>query len=155
MEHLTKLHEELLTISEDKTEAIKVSDNESLVKWLTKERQVMQKIEEYEAVREQLVNHFFEEKGINSDEKTITELLSVLNDEGDKTKLEGMVARLLELIVSIQESEQLNSQLLQQSMQFVQLSLEMIQPQAQNISYGEQAERKAAGQKRSVFDSKV
>lgn len=155
MEHLTKLHEQLLTISKEKTEAIKVSDNESLVKWLTKERQIVQKIEQYEAVREQLVNQFFEQEQINTNEKTITELLSVLNDEEDIRKLEGMLTILLESIVAIQESEQLNSQLLQQSMQFVQLSLEMIQPQAQNISYGEQAERKGSTQKQSVFDSKV
>lgn len=149
------MHEQLLTLSKDKTEAIKDSDNEKLVNHLTKERQVLQKIEQLERVREQLVDQHFTQLNIKTEDKTITELLKTIQDKNDKQILEESVAKLIQLIVSIRENEQLNSELLQQSMQFVQLSLEMIQPQAQSISYGNQAERKDSGQKRSVFDSKA
>lgn len=149
------MHEQLLTLSKDKTEAIKDSDNEKLVSHLTKERQVLQKIEQLERVREQLVDQHFTQLNIKTEDKTITELLKTIQDKNDKQILEESVAKLIQIIVSIRENEQLNSELLQQSMQFVQLSLEMIQPQAQSISYGNQAERKDSGQKRSVFDSKA
>lgn len=149
------MHEQLLTLSKDKTEAIKDSDNEKLVNHLTKERQVLQKIEQLERVREQLVDQHFTQLNIKTEDKTITELLKTIQDKNDKQILEESVAKLIQIIVSIRENEQLNSELLQQSMQFVQLSLEMIQPQAQSISYGNQAERKDSGQKRSVFDSKA
>lgn len=154
---MTKLHEELLTLSKAKTEAVKQSDNEQLVKVLTKERQVIQKIEQLERAREQLVDQFFTQLDIQSEEKTITDLLEAIEDPIRKQELEQSVAKLIQLIVSIRENEQLNSELLQQSMQFVQLSLEMIQPQAQNISYGDHAKQKRtdSGQKKSVFDSKI
>lgn len=157
VEQLTKLHEQLLALSKDKTAAIKASDNESLVKVLTKERQLIQKVEKLEQAREQLVEQFFTNEAIQSEERTITQLLHVIDDTKTKETLEQLVAQLIQYIVSIRENEQLNKELLQQSMQFVQLSLDMIQPQTQNIHYGDQAtaKRTNTAEKRSVFDSKI
>lgn len=124
---------------------------------LTKERQIIQKVEQLERLREQLVNQHFEENKVTNEEKTFTVLLETLADGTEKNQLERLVANLIQLIVEIRESEQLNNELLQQSMQFVQLSLDMIQPQGQNINYGDHAKKKRtdSGQKRSVFDSKI
>lgn len=151
------LHEQLLTLSKNKTDAIKKSDNDELVKQLTKERQIIQKTEQLEQVREQLVDQYFSEVQIRSEDRTITELLNSIEDNTRKQALEQSVAKLIQLIVSIRDNEQLNSELLQQSMQFVQLSLDMIQPQAKNINYGDhaKAKRTESSSKRSVFDSKV
>src|SRR5699024_4046551 len=99
MEQLTKLHEQLLKISEDKTEAIKKADTESLVKLLTKERQLIQKVEQLELAREQLVNQFFTENQIQSDERNVTSLLNKLPNKNDKAKLEGIVTQLIQLVV--------------------------------------------------------
>lgn len=157
IEQLTDFHQQLLSLSKNKTEAIKESDNEQLVKHLTKERQVIQKVERLEQARVKLVDQFFTKRDIQSDERTITELLQALPDKEDQKVLEKSVAQLIQLIVALRENEQLNNELLQQSMQFVQLSLDMIQPQTQHIHYGEQAKTKRSDslQKRSVFDSKV
>lgn len=158
---MKEVHEQLLSISKDKTDAIKQSDSEALVKLLTKERQIIQKVEQLETLREQLVGQHFKQANVTSDEKTFTVLLATLDDGIAKVRLEKSVANLIQLIVSIRESEQLNNELLQQSMQFVQLSLDMIQPSSQNINYGSHAkggndsQHRESTQKRSVFDSKV
>lgn len=161
IERLTEVHEQLLSISKNKTDAIKESDSEALVKLLTKERQLIQKVEQLETLREQLVEQHFKQANVTSDEKTFTVLLATLDDGIEKVRLEKSVANLIQLIVAIRESEQLNNELLQQSMQFLQLSLDMIQPDSQNIHYGShakggnEAKRRESTQKRSVFDSKV
>jgi len=142
-------------MSQNKTEVIKQSDTEKLVKLLTEERQLIQQVEQYEVEREEIVAELFNDHHLQSNHKTITELLDIIDDDIAKEELEQSVAILIQLIISIRESEQLNNELLQQSMQFVQLSLDMIQPESQAIHYGSHAKRKDFTQQRSVFDSKV
>lgn len=146
-----------MSISNEKTDAIKLSDSEALIKLLTKERQLIQTVEQLEEQRMQLVEQYFLKNNMQNEEKSITNLLNAVKDGKQKHELEQIVAQLIQHIVSIRESEQLNSDLLQQSMQFVQLSLDMIQPQAQTINYGDHAKQKKSdsSQKRSVFDSKI
>jgi len=156
IEKLTVLHEQLLSISKQKTDKITESDTEGLVKLLTKERQLVQQIDQVESKRSELVNQLCKERNIETEDITITRLLENLDNQREKVDLEDEVTKLIEQIVQIRESEQLNNELLQQSMQFVQLNLEMLQPEAQQISYGNNAQqRQHTSRKHSVFDSKV
>lgn len=157
MEQLTVQHEKLLEISQNKRKAIRESNTDSLVKLLTEERQLVQKLERLELARSQVVNQYVTEQGIEKNDITISEVLELVQDQELRWTLEKLVAGLIDLIVELRESEQLNKELLQQSMQFVQLSLDMIQPQAENISYGEKAKLKRTNinDKKSIFDSKV
>ncbi|HLS23556.1 MAG TPA: flagellar protein FlgN [Pseudogracilibacillus sp.] len=156
IEKLTVLHEQLLSISKQKTDKITESDTEGLVKLLTKERQLVQQINQVESKRSELVNQLCKERNIETEDITITRLLENLDNQIEKADLEDEVTKLIEQIVQIRESEQLNNELLQQSMQFVQLNLEMLQPETQQISYGNNAQqRQQTSRKRSVFDSKV
>lgn len=156
IEKLTVLHEQLLSISKQKTDKITESDTEGLVKLLTKERQLVQQINQVESKRSELVNQLCKERNIETEDITITRLLENLDNQIEKADLEDEVTKLIEQIVQIRESEQLNNELLQQSMQFVQLNLEMLQPEAQQVSYGNNAQqRQQTSRKRSVFDSKV
>lgn len=151
----TDLHEQLLQLSNEKLHAIKQSATESLVKLLTKERQLIQKIEQLEDEREEVVELLFQTKNIKSDEKTLTELLPHIDKDSDKRLLEQKMAKLVKIIVSLRDSEQLNNRLLQQSMQFVQLTLDMLQPETKKINYSNQQQIPKHNQGRSVFDSKV
>lgn len=152
---LTSYHEQLLQISIQKTDFIKEANSEELVKVLVKERQLMQQIEQVESEREAFVTKFFVENDIQSEEKTVTKLLTLIDNNEQKQTIEQAVTSLIEQIVLIREREQLNNSLLQHSMQFVQLTLEMIQPDSKNIHYSERAESKQTPSNRSVFDSKV
>lgn len=148
------MHEELLQISEDKTEYIKKGDMEQLSKLLIQERKQLQLITQIEADRQQQVEHIFNHLHIDSEDKTVSKLLKYVNTEDEKREIEHHVTALVEIIVKLKQSEQLNNDLLQQSMQFVQFSLDMLQPSMKNMNYNE----KSSGNetvKRSVFDSKA
>lgn len=156
---LSDYHQQLLQLSKQKTDLIKDAKSEELVKVLVKERQLIQQIEQVENERESVVNQFFKTKGIEPQDKTVTELLTHVTHLEEKRLLEQSVTSLIEQIVLLREREQLNNTLLQQSMQFVQLTLEMLQPESKNIHYGDHAMKKQASPtaqpNRSVFDSKV
>lgn len=148
-----------MQLSKQKTELIKRSKSEELVKLLVKEKQLIQHVEQTETKREAIVDRFFAEIGVQPKEKTVTELLTYIDHEEQKVALEQSVTKLIEKIVLLREQEDLNNRLLQQSMQFVQLTLDMLQPDSRNIHYGEHAKTKQKPQQvpsnRSVFDSKV
>ena len=61
---------------------------------------------------------------------------------------------MLEIIIELRQNEKLNHDLIQQSLQFVHLSLEMLQPQERNINYHKD-DKKQTKTTRSVFDSKA
>lgn len=125
------------------------------MKLLTKERQLIQKVEQLEDSRQETVETLFIEKKVKPKEKTLTELLTILDNEKERQSLEQAMTTLVDIIISLKDSEQLNNSLLQQSMQFVQLTLDMIQPESKNINYSNQSRQKQPSQGRSVFDSKV
>src|SRR5699024_12222803 len=76
--------------------------------------------------------------GIENTDKTVTVLLEQMEEGQQKRKMEASVSRLIDYIVQIREVEQLNKELIQQSMTFVQLSLEMLRPNLGKMNYGKQ-----------------
>src|SRR5699024_2560937 len=120
---------------------------------LIKERKVMQSIERTEEKRMEEVNKWFTDQGLPLENATITEMLNKLSNENEKKSLEKVTVNLTELIVKIKQQEQLNEALLKQSMQFVQLSLDMLHPSIENMNYNQKQSQVTT--ERSVFDSKA
>ncbi len=154
IEELMEQHLELTTLALQKTEAIKNSDMESLSTLLMKERKQIAAIVQLEEKRQRLVEKIFEKLHVDHQEKTISQLLEHLDDTTEKEQLEKAVTRLVEVIVSLRQAEQLNDQLIQQSLEFVQLSLDMLQPSVKNIQYNNQRTDEPRPNQ-SVFDSRA
>lgn len=84
----------------------------------------------------------------------MTNLLAYIDDGTEKTEFEKVMSALIDAIVELREVEQLNKELMEQSMQLVQLSLDMLQPSINRMNYdGKQNIQEST--KRSVFDSKA
>lgn len=127
---------------------------EQLSKLLMKERKYIQEVEQVEQEREKIVEQVFQNLNINHEEKTVTVILEHIERIDDKQKLEKAVTELLEVIIELRRSEKLNRDLIEQSMQFVQLSLDLLQPSDRNINYQKETKNQSHIQ-RSVFDSKA
>src|SRR5699024_660587 len=128
---------------------------EALVKVLLEEKKVMQIIMQLDDEREKLVELLFRTLHIDeSKEKTVTNLLPYIKDDAQKEQLVHFITPLIETITALKANEDLNSQLLEQSMQFIQLSLSMMDPTTQKVSYGEK-KKGADREDHSVFDSKA
>ena len=137
LQQLLELHQSLLSISENKTEVLKKGDLEGLQQLLKTERKHVQAIKKIEA-------------------QNVTALLELIDNDAEKKALEAVTTTLAEVLVELKQQEQLNQQLTQQSLQFVQLSMNMIAPTIQSINYSNKNKSTTDNTtKRSVFDSKA
>lgn len=153
LQALLNIHEELLRVSERKTEIVKDGSPEKLQAVLAEERKYIKVLDHAENNRQQAVEKWYQERQLPLEHMTITNMLEVLTDKDEQQVLEHMTIQLTKAITRLKQQEQLNQALIQQSLQFVQLSLDLLNPTIHNINYGKKQE--TAGSKRSVFDSKA
>lgn len=153
LQDLIKIHEDLYRFSMQKTAIIKEGSVEKFQSILAKERKYVHQLNQAEEERREAVLHWCEKHQIKQTDLTITEILDTITDAEDQQQLEQSVITLTKVITALKQQEQLNYELIQQSMQFVQLSLDMLSPTIKNMNYGHH--QNAEGPKRSTFDSKA
>ncbi|WP_246001154.1 flagellar protein FlgN [Oceanobacillus piezotolerans] len=154
MNNLVQVHEELLNISKEKSDRIKEGDMDKMQAILVKERKQIRLLEQTEKKRQELVDAWFLSHFPSSEEATITKMLEAMEQEQDKEILAGVTAKLTERITELKQQEELNRVLLSQSMQFVQLSLDLMRPSISNINYGSK-NKENEEPNRSLFDSQA
>ncbi|WP_406944707.1 flagellar protein FlgN [Halobacillus sp. SY10] len=154
MNQLQQLHESLLSLSLRKTEALKTNDVTGIQQLLIQEKKHVQAIEKIEKQRERSVNQWATEKGIPPRERTVSELIEILNGE-EKEKLQNAYEALILVLADLKQQEKLNTELTQQSLQFINMSLDLLQPSIQSVNYGGQEGNNSGAAKRSIFDSKA
>lgn len=153
MDKLNMMHRSLLKLALQKTEVLKESNIEALNTTMKNEQMHIAAISKLEEQRQQAVAQFFEERTIQCDDATVSKLLEYA-DEKEKIKLVAKRDELLKTIDFLKEQNDLNQQLLFQSLQFVNLTLDLFQPQQEQMNYGASAgSRKPV--KKGQFDSKA
>lgn len=150
---LVDLHQQLINISEQKTDLIKEGKVEKLQEKILQERKLVLQLEQYEKERQALVESWFISKDLTTEDMTISSILLNLDNEKQQNKLASVATELTEAITHLKRSEQLNRELLEQSMQFVQMSLHLLSPTLEQMNYGKKDAELDRG--RSVFDSKA
>src|SRR5690625_6110131 len=128
LDELVSIHKELIDSSNKTTENIKVGKVDELQDQIMHERKLSLKLEQAEEKRQAVVEAWFSANDIQSDEMTITEMLANIVDEEKQIQLASVTTKLTEAITTLKRSEQLNRELLEQSMQFVQMSLQLLSP---------------------------
>lgn len=149
---LIGIHKSLIDLSEQKTTIVTKGSIVKLQSILTQERQTVQMLNKTEKNRQQAVEEWCMRNHVPTDHMTMTHMLNVLDTGEERDLLEQTTTELTQLLTDLKQQEQLNQSLIQQSMQFVQLSLDMMQPTIKNMNYGNQNKNRS---KRSVFDSQV
>lgn len=153
LEKLIKLHEGLVDSAKEKTELIKAGSVDHLQTLLVKEHKYIQALDQAETKRKKTVEAWLEHQGITLNHATITAILETLSDEQAKEDLERTAVKLTNMITHLKQQEQLNQALIQQSMQFVELSLEIMKPSIRHMNYG--GKQASGSPERSVFDSRA
>ncbi len=154
MEKLVQVHEILNELASEKTEAIKKGDISHLQSLLQKEVVQVKLLQQLEQERVRYVRSYQREKGFVTENGTLTELLSYVTAE-EKNSLESFQQKLIEVIESLKEKNELNQKLIRDSLRFVNLSLDMIKPQAETGNYGRNNKEDDEPEGRSLFDSKA
>ncbi len=153
MEQLVDVHKQLLSISKEKTERFKEGAIEPLQQLLVKERKQIRLLEQTESKRQQAVEKWFQTNGMDTEQYTVSHMLEKLEDEKEREALANITTTLTETIVELKQQEQLNEALIRQSMEFVQMSLDLMNPNISSMNYGK--EMKENTPNRSLFDSQA
>lgn len=138
LDHLAKLHNSLLRLAHDKTGLIKEGDMEALDQLLKDEQAHLAAISQMDDQRQNAVLAYLAERGkpvIGN--PTIADVIEVAPDM-EKRSVEEARDRLLHAIHDLKWQNDLNQKLTYQSLQFVNLSLDMVRPQSQSVTYSKQ-----------------
>ncbi|WP_017756449.1 flagellar protein FlgN [Calidifontibacillus oryziterrae] len=155
LENLLLLHKSLYQLAKQKTEMIKTGDIEAIRSLIKDETRHIQAIKKFETEVMNNTKEYLEQKGYTSSEFTLNDCINLLN-ETDKTKLTQLKTALENQITELKFQNDLNQQMLEQSLQFVNLSLDIIMPDIDSFNYDRPGQNQQAGQEgRSVFDSKA
>lgn len=151
MQDLSAIHQELIAISDEKTNAVIEGDMNALQQTILKERKLVQKLEQAEKKRTDLTSRHAKERGLQ--DESVTAILEDLENREEQNAFEAAAVELAGLLADLRYKEQSNHELLQQSMQFVQYSLNLMNPSINKMNYGTKKPDKQGHL--SVFDSRA
>ncbi|MFB5282819.1 flagellar protein FlgN [Peribacillus sp. Hz7] len=148
LEQLIKLHKGFNKLASKKKNIIIEGDTDALTALLIDEQKYVKAISQIETKRQEAVQTFLKRP---ENATTLNQVIEEAQPEEAET-LQRLKIELLEEVTQLKEQNELNQQLLVQSLQFVNLSLDVLRPQDRNYNYGnEQAPKPSI----SMFDSKA
>ncbi|NLY80407.1 MAG: flagellar protein FlgN [Lysinibacillus sp.] len=157
LEKLEKMHKSLLEHAYRKTEIVKNNDMAELDELLKIEQSHVAAIETLEQQRQIKVKEYFQLKGIETPESpTVAQLIEVTENEAERKQLEDVRERLLKIIDELKAQNELNQQMIFNSLQFVNMSLNLLRPQPEQFNYsGKEVRGANVAPKKSLFDSQA
>ncbi|MEK3992169.1 flagellar protein FlgN [Robertmurraya sp. FSL R5-0851] len=135
MERLLDLYNSLLEKAYQKTKVIEKGDIDALNTLIKEEQKLLAAINKFEQVRQQVVRNFLTPFHVEEENLTISTCLTYI-DYSKKDKLADLREELLEVAQKLQKQNELNSELVKQSLQFVHMSLDMFYPKTPEFNYG-------------------
>ena len=159
LEKLERMHKSLLELANKKTDFIKANDMEQIDELLKTEQAHVAAIETLEQQRQAMVTDYLQAKGIAfTDIPTVAQVIDA-TDGPEKQALQEVRERLIALLTELKERNDLNQKLVFQSLQFVNLTLDMLQPQRQQASTFNYSGAEVRGEtniaKKSYYDSQA
>ncbi|MFF2178509.1 flagellar protein FlgN [Lysinibacillus sp. NPDC058147] len=154
---LERMHKSLLELAIKKTEIITVGNIEALDQMLKDEQAHVAAIDKLEQQRQKQVTDYLEAKGLASTDKaTVADVIEAAEQQTEKDTLSAVRNRLLQIINDLKNQNDLNQKLVFQSLQFVNLTLDALQPRPEQINYsGNEVRGTNTIAKKSYFDSQA
>lgn len=136
LDKLEKMHKSLLKLAYHKTELIKVGDMEGLDQMLKSEQSHVAAISQLEQQRQKVVTEYLGAKGIAlSGQATVADVMGAADTPQEKDKLDEVRKRLLLTIKTLKKQNDLNQKMIFQSLQVVNMTLDLLRPQPEQINY--------------------
>ena len=155
LEKLLFMYKSLNQLASKKIEIIKEDNVQALNTLILEEKKHIQAIQKLEKSLMVDTKKFLESKGLASDNLTISNCIKHSSIE-DKEALERIKLELEDQVSTLKQKNELNQQLLKQSLQFVNISLDMLLPAIDSFNYERPNQAQDMSEdKRSIFDSKA
>ncbi|NGQ95628.1 flagellar protein FlgN [Brevibacillus sp. SYP-B805] len=126
LDNLIHLHQALYTLAAEKKPVLIRGDADALTQITHQEQKLIKAVQTAENTRMELVRELMAERGVTLREGTISELIQSLTSAEEKVRLARYRNDLLEIVTRLRDANDLNQQLLEQSLSFVQMSLDLL-----------------------------
>lgn len=155
MERLIEIHELLLEMAINKVDPIKKGDMKALEAIVREESKLAHKLQTTEMLRSKVVRTFLFEQGEAKEAVTMSDVKKFATAE-ENLQLEELQFKLIELVQTLKTQNELNQELIEESLRFVNLSLDLMLPQKEDISYNPRSrDDDSYENNHSLFDSKA
>ncbi|MCM3040943.1 flagellar protein FlgN [Paenibacillus motobuensis] len=127
LDDLSEQYDVLLDIMQQKKAAIIANNYDDLVQVLSRESKLVKGIQSREEQIQSSAQQFLQSKGIKSRlELTITDILRLVFDPEEKRKLASSQQRINGQLEKLKQANELNQELIGQSLQFIEFSLNLM-----------------------------
>lgn len=126
LDNLLNLHRALYTLATQKKDVLIKGDIEGLTFITQQEQKLIKGVNASEAARIQVVQDILTEKGLSLAEPTLYELTKSLTSIEEKSRLKSYREELIRIVSELRQANELNQQLLEQSLSFVNHSLDIL-----------------------------
>lgn len=126
LEYLLQLHKTLLAVASEKKEILIKGDTDGLVRIMQQEQRLVKAIEAAESARINAFQSVLVERQYPISMETLEDLIKMTTSAEEKARLSGLRDELLRIVSELRAANELNQQLLEQSLSFVQMSFELM-----------------------------
>ncbi|WP_088104282.1 flagellar protein FlgN [Halalkalibacter urbisdiaboli] len=153
---LIRIHQQLNELASKKVDSIKQGDMPALEALVREESKLASKLRTTELMREKQVHAFFAEQGEANEHATISSMIALVSSD-EANLLQRLQKVLVQEVNELKKQNELNQSLIQESLQFVNLSLDLLIPNAEDVSYKrpQAREERSYEPSHSIFDSKA
>ncbi|MED4586197.1 flagellar protein FlgN [Brevibacillus choshinensis] len=126
LDNLIRLHQALYTLAVQKKEILIKGKMDELIAVTRQEQKIIKGIDAVEQTRLQLVKQISVEKNVPLTEGSLSELIRLSTNAQEKVCLSTYRNELIRIVSELRDANELNQQLLEQSLSFVNLQLDML-----------------------------
>jgi flagellar biosynthesis/type III secretory pathway chaperone len=158
LEEIVAIQEKLVETSVRKKDVLMDRDIEQLAQLIQEESKLVRQMGKLEEERMFQVKEYLGRRGIVTEEMTLSQLLSIVPNKEDKEAIQALAEELQDSIKNLQQHNELNSKLIQDSLDDINHSLEMMTDHsAEGINYQRPAGsvKGSTSSGRSFFDTKA
>lgn len=158
LQRLEMVYNDMLAVADSKKQAIMDNDVDTVIQLLNRESKGMKTIEQLERDRVEAAFTFLQSRGVKSQlELTLTELARLVFDPEEKAKLLEVQSRLSQTLHNLKVKNDLNQQLLVQSLDFIDFSLDMLTGKSSQdeATYHHPSDKGGSAGRPGLFDTRA
>ncbi|WP_328211819.1 flagellar protein FlgN [Brevibacillus centrosporus] len=126
LDNLIQLHKAMYTLSTHKKDVLIKGNVDELVAITRQEQKLIKGVTAAETARLNVVRELTAEKGFTLQEGTLAELIKLTTSAEEKTRLTTCRNELSRIVYELRDANELNQQLLKQSLSFVNANLDLL-----------------------------
>ncbi len=134
LQTLLDVHKKLVAIGDEKVELVKTGNISALETLLREEAKLMRTLEITEKIRMKQVEAYLAKHGIAKKDATLSDVKKAAT-AAERERLDALQSELVAVIDELKWKNERNQELIEESLRFVELSLDLIAPHKEDIAY--------------------